>query len=168
MDEREDVEAVLRRLMPVGMSAGAVGRIEEGFCEGEVGGGGELEEGGEVIDDGVTGGKKYFRWAGFGAAAAVVVVVWGVGAWLEEGGGSALDLTKEVAGKAAGIVSLAEMDRVEGVTDEGLYVDAGGSAVRKVRVRVVEESRVRDEETGIVVMLTEPREELYLLPVSTF
>lgn len=66
------------------------------------------------------------------------------------------------------LVFLSETDRVEGFSDEGLYVDSGGSAVRKVRVRMVEESQIRDQETGIVVMLTEPREELYMMPVSTF
>lgn len=66
------------------------------------------------------------------------------------------------------LVFLSEADRVEGFSDEGLYVDSGGSAVRKVRVRMIEESHIRDEETGIVVMLSEPREEMYMMPVSTF
>jgi hypothetical protein len=35
-------------------------------------------------------------------------------------------------------------------------------------VRVVGESRILDEETGIEVTLTEPRKEMYLLPVSAF
>ncbi|MFD2256223.1 hypothetical protein ACFSSA_06030 [Luteolibacter algae] len=63
---------------------------------------------------------------------------------------------------------LTESDRVENFSDDGLIVDDSGSAVHKVRVRVVEESKVRDEETGIIVQLTEPREEMYLVPVSTF
>jgi len=54
------------------------------------------------------------------------------------------------------------------MSDEGLYIDTGGSAVRKVRIRVIEESQIRDEETGFVVMLTEPREEMYMVPVSNF
>ena len=66
------------------------------------------------------------------------------------------------------LVFLSEADRVEGVSDDGLFVDSGGSAVRKVRIRVVEESQIRDEETGIIVMLTEPREEMYMVPVNTF
>ncbi len=66
------------------------------------------------------------------------------------------------------LIYLSESDRVEAMSDEGLFVDSGGSAVRKLRVRVIEESQIRDEETGIVVMLTEPREEMYMVPVSTF
>jgi hypothetical protein len=66
------------------------------------------------------------------------------------------------------MVVLAELDRMENVLDEGLFVDAGGSAVRKMSVRVVGESRILDEETGIEVTLTEPRREMYLLPVNTF
>ncbi len=71
-------------------------------------------------------------------------------------------------GAAPDLVSLAESDRIERVSDEGLFVDAGGSAVRKLRVRVIEESQMRDEETGIVFSVSEPREEMYLLPVSNF
>lgn len=66
------------------------------------------------------------------------------------------------------MVFLTGSDRVEDAEDEGLFVDTGGSAVRKIRFRVVEETQVRDEETGIIVMLTEPREEQYMVPVSTF
>jgi hypothetical protein len=54
------------------------------------------------------------------------------------------------------------------MSDEGLFVDSGGSAMRRLKVQVVEESKVRDNESGIVVTLCEPREEMYLVPVSTF
>ena len=66
------------------------------------------------------------------------------------------------------MVVLAETDRVEEMSDAGLFVHAGGSAIRKLRVRVVEESRVRDRETGIELTVTAPRQETYLVPVSTF
>ena len=65
------------------------------------------------------------------------------------------------------MVFLSDVDRWR-ISDEGLYVDSGGSAVRKVRVRVVEESQIRDEETGIIVMLTEPREEMYMVAGQHF
>lgn len=67
-----------------------------------------------------------------------------------------------------GMTLIQEVDRVGEVSDEGLYVDAGGSAVRKMSVWVDGETKMLDEETGIEVTLTEPRREMYLLPVSTF
>jgi hypothetical protein len=46
--------------------------------------------------------------------------------------------------------------------------DPDGAAMQAVRVRVVEANTLRDEETGIVVQVSEPREEMVLTPVSVF
>jgi hypothetical protein len=40
--------------------------------------------------------------------------------------------------------------------------------MRAMRLSVVEENNLLDEETGIVMQITEPREEFLLVPVSTF
>ena len=72
------------------------------------------------------------------------------------------------AAKESDFLLLNGEDRMEGMSDEGLFVDSGGSAMRRLKVQVVEESKVRDNESGIVVTLSEPREEMYLVPVSTF
>lgn len=155
----EEMEKALLRLMPVAVSEDAQQRMDT-ILE-------ELAGDSKVAHFDF---RKPVRWvAGAGVAAAL-----GFGVFLSlsprespaKGAVSApvtpsSDLLPE-------LVFLSEMDRVEGFSDEGLYVDSGGSAVRKVRVRMVEESQIRDEETGIVVMLTEPREEMYMMPVSTF
>lgn len=154
MQERDvirDTEEALQRLMPVGLSAGLQEGLEECFDE----------LAGESKMDFYAVAKR------IAAIGAVAVLVAGLvlGMIKIQTPGDRLAGLDEAE---PDVVFLEELDRVEDVSDEGLYVDAGGSAVRKLRVRVVEESRIRDEETGIVVDLSAPREETYLVPISTF
>jgi hypothetical protein len=65
-------------------------------------------------------------------------------------------------------VLVAETDRVESMTDEGWREDSDGSAMHALRLSVVEENRLFDEETGIVMSISEPREEIFLMPVNAF
>ncbi len=157
-DPHADIEAALRRLMPVPLSDGAQRGIE-GMIDG-------LAGESKVVRFNF---KKPLKWLGAaGLAAAVVlggVASFSVTAPTTKDSGAFSDAAIELPPR---LLFLAESDRVEGMSDEGLFVDAGGSALRKVRIRVVEESRVRDEETGIVVVLSEPREEMFLVPVSSF
>jgi len=67
-----------------------------------------------------------------------------------------------------GLILVGESDRIESMTDEGWQEDSDGSAMRAMRLNVVEENSLLDEETGIVMQVSEPREELFLMPVSTF
>jgi hypothetical protein len=68
----------------------------------------------------------------------------------------------------SGLVLLSASDRVESITDEGWLEDASGAAMRAVRLNVVEENQVCDEETGMKVRISEPREEVLLVPISEF
>lgn len=61
-----------------------------------------------------------------------------------------------------------ESDRVETVADAGWLGDPDGDAMTAVRVRVVEANTFRDEESGIVVQVSDPRDEVILTPVSVF
>ncbi len=67
-----------------------------------------------------------------------------------------------------GVLLLGESDRVESMIDEGWHEISDGSAMRAMRLNVVEENRLFDEETGIVMQVTEPREEWLIMPVSAF
>jgi hypothetical protein len=67
-----------------------------------------------------------------------------------------------------GLVLVGESDRVESMTDEGWQEDSDGSTMLATRLNVVEENSLLDEQTGIVMQVSQPREELYLTPVSTF
>ncbi len=148
----EDLERSLSRLMPVALGEGARERMDTMIDS-------------LARDAGETGSdfRNPVKWLVCGGVAAALAI----GAYVAIPH-QPVKTVSQADETAPELIYLSEADRVEGVSDEGLFVDSGGSAVRKVRVRVVEESRVRDEETGIVVMLTEPREEMYMVPVSTF
>lgn len=168
LETANEVERALQGLMPVSLSEHSQREI-----------GAMLDElSGSEARDGEKNIEKYQkpwsrRLAVMGAAAALITCGFVLFSG-SESSGMKLDqvlpvATSLIADDAQGATELvSEMDRVEEVSDEGLFVDSGGSAVRKVRVRVVEESRIKDKETGIIVMLTEPREEMYMLPVSHF
>lgn len=66
------------------------------------------------------------------------------------------------------LVLVSESDRIEKMSDEGWMADPQGGMMQAVRMRVVEENSLRDEETGIVVRISEPRDELLLIPVNHF
>lgn len=148
-----EIEDALARLMPAALSDGVQAVISERL--------------GELCGDAQLAGVEHVRFprwiAASGIAAALVL-----GFVVFPRPGADISRKPLAAEEVPSVVILNEADRVEQVSDEGLFVDSGGSAVRKVRVRVVEESRIRDEESGIVVTLSEPREEMYLVPVSTF
>ena len=59
-------------------------------------------------------------------------------------------------------------ERIESVTDEGWRQDSEGSTMHAVRFSSVKENDVRDAETGILVRISEPREEVLMMPVSEF
>jgi len=115
--------------------------------------------------------SKSSPWA---AAAAAVAALFGVAAWFAA---PILDdlafLTTSRDGFAAddGYESMHLVDestRLAWVEDEGWLDDPDGGALRAVRMRVIEENRLLDEETGIIVHVSSPREEMLLMPVSTF
>ncbi len=153
----EEMEKALSRLMPVAVSEDAQDRMDEMLDE--------LAGDSEVTRFDF---RKSAKWLAAGGIAAAL----GLGAYVSVPDQinplKAIEFVSNQNDLEPELIFLSESDRVEGVSDEGLYIDSGGSAVRKVRIRVVGESQIRDEETGIVVMLTEPREEMYMVPVSTF
>ena len=71
-------------------------------------------------------------------------------------------------GLSHNLVLVSESDRIEKMSDEGWMADPQGGMMQAVRMRVIEENALRDEETGIVVHISEPRDELLLIPVNEF
>ncbi len=149
-DRYDAMEKALLQLMPAALSETAQAGMEAQLDE--------LSGSAEVLRHGFPHWAKWL--SGIAAAVTIGVFAFPFGSWE----------SAPLVGIAEddGMVVITELDRVEKVLDEGLFVDAGGSAVRKMSVRVIGESRILDEETGIEVTLTEPRREMVLLPVSTF
>lgn len=155
-DSHAEMEIALRRLMPVSLGE-SIQSETDGMLE-------ELCGDSKIVGFDYRRSKRWISIVGVAAAIALAFVL--KSNFVEPVENFVASEVGDIS--APGFVFLTESDRVEGVTDDGLYVDSGGSAVRKVRFRVIEESQIRDEETGIVVQVNEPREEMYLVPVSTF
>ena len=66
------------------------------------------------------------------------------------------------------LVLVSESDRIEAMTDEGWQEGSDGSTMHALRLNVIVENRVQDRETGMVVQISEPREEMLLMPISAF
>lgn len=67
----------------------------------------------------------------------------------------------------SGFVLVSESDRIESMTDEG-WQEQDGSAMHALRLTAVEENSVRDLESGMVVRISEPREEILYTPITAF
>jgi hypothetical protein len=153
MESPEDIEKALSRLMPAAIS-------EEGKRSLD-----ELIDGLAATDKVVELPRKSgWPWVGGIAAAAAAVVI-------------ALNLptadpvgpsVAEEAFEESGIVLLRQTERVENAEPEGWLSETDGVAHRAWRVRVIDEDRVRDVKTGYEVTVSRPREEVILMPVTTF
>lgn len=152
------VEAILARLMPPALSDGAVRDMEAMFDELA---GSPAEE---IVALKPPARALPLRWMAGGIAAA------GVAALLvfPMKPGAVPVVSAAVESATAGLELIGESERIESTADEGWVENSDGSAMQALRLSVVEENRFVDRETGIEMMISEPREELLLMPVSAF
>ena len=68
----------------------------------------------------------------------------------------------------AGMVLVGQSDVVSSMVDEGWMEDPDGVEMHAVRLQILTENHLRDEETGIVMRISQPREEMLLMPVTAF
>lgn len=66
------------------------------------------------------------------------------------------------------VTLLSETDRIQSISDEDHIADLDGAALQTIRVELVEQDQWLDEETGILMDVSFPREEILLMPISTF
>ncbi|MES2476520.1 MAG: hypothetical protein V4640_12125 [Verrucomicrobiota bacterium] len=157
MPAPDPIETVLARLMPPALSQ-------------------ECQDGLDAMIDDLAGPEKSLtasairgtgRWLLIGGMAAAVGAMFAIfplpgDAPLQQSAGvPAVD-------PPSGLVLLSESDRVESMTDEGWQEDATGSALHALRLNMVEENQLIDEETGMQMRISEPREEVLLVPISEF
>ena len=151
MQAPDPIEAILARLMPPALSEN---------CQSEI----------ETMIDDLTGAENIVRipWltrcvigggiaAAIGALCAVFPMI--------QGSTNSRVAAASHAVSPAGVDLVSESDRIESVTDEGLRQDSEGSAMHAVRLQAVQENNVRDKETGMVVRISEPREEILMTPM---
>lgn len=156
MESPEDIEKALSRLMPAAIS----------------------EEGKRSLDELIDGlaatekvvelpRKSGWPWAGaIAAAAAAVVIALNLPSTDSDvpGAGPVVEESSE----EEGIVLIRQTERVADAEPEGWLSETDGVAHRAWRVRVIDEDRVRDVKTGYEVTVSRPREEVILMPVTSF
>ena len=159
MQAPDPIEAVLARLMPPALGQNSQFEIDSMIDELA---GSRVPERGSIVSLSwlirtlAAGGIA----ASFGALCAVFPLV-----------GSSPDSRVTIhppRETLSGLVLVSESDRIESMTDEGWQEDPDGSAMHALRLIAVEENSVRDEESGMVVQISEPREEILLTPITAF
>jgi hypothetical protein len=160
MHTPDSVETILARLMPPGLSdsgqRGIEAMLDELAAESP-----HLE-----IPHPATASPRMGWWIG-GIAAAGVAAAWLLSATIVPFG-APVATSPAAGGTPAELVLVGESGRIESMIDEGWQEGTDGSAMRALRLNVVEENSLRDEETGIVMTVSEPREEILLMPISAF
>jgi hypothetical protein len=156
MQTPDPVESILARLMPPALSEAGNRSI------------------GSMLDDlaseapachAVPAERPHRGWWLGGIAAAGVAAAWLLPLTGRPG---ANPVATAPAEPAANVVLVGQSGRIESMTDEGWHDEADGSAMQALRLNVIEEESVLDKETGIIMQIREPREEILLMPVSSF
>lgn len=158
MHKPDSVESILARLMPPAMSEAGQGRIEamlDALAS-------ETAQAPPVQS--ATWLRRLLR-GGMAAAAVLALLVLPL---VHPPSSWSFATALPLVDAARGLVLMDESDRIESMKDEGWQDDAEGSTMRAMRLNVVKENHLFDQETGIVMQVSEPREELLLMPVSTF
>ena len=156
MQAPDPIETILARLMPPALSQDA--QFEMDAMIDELAG----PEAENVV--GISSGRWLVRAVIGGGIAAAVGAMFAIFS-LSSGSRVAAVLPMPAA---SGLVLISESDRIESMTDEGWQENPDGLAMRAVRLNAVEENNVRDEESGMVVLISEAREEILLMPISAF
>lgn len=155
MPAPESIDAILARLMPVAISEEGQRSLDamlDELC-------------GPETDVPASSPKSYWKYlippAGI-AAAVTLALIWP--------GGEKVSHAPAVA-QTDGTDALSwvgESESIEALSDEGWVADPQGGVMQAMRVRVVGENTLRDEETGIVMQISEPREEMLFYQVNAF
>ncbi len=158
MQAPDSIEAALSRLMPAALSVEGQRTIEEMLDE--------LAAPAVSEDRPAIKAKPSWGWLVPTAIAAAAVII----AHLVTDAGRVGPVADLPATDFSGtdIVLVGESDHIEEMTAEGWTSDPDGTAMKAVRIRVIEESSLRDGRTGIVVRVTQPRDEVVLMPVTAF
>lgn len=169
MESPEDIEKALARLMPSAISEKGQRSMEDLI---------DSLAAGETVAMELPPVKKpsrlsWFGFGGIGAAAAAVVVALSLSPG-ESGSGSPTVAkvnnasAQEASASQDGLVLIDSSEVVEDAVPEDWMSETNGVPHRAWRVRVVDQERLRDVETGSEFVISRPREEVRLMPVTSF
>jgi hypothetical protein len=163
MESPEDIEKALARLVPSAISDRGQRSLEDlidSLAAGE-------SAGEEALVEMPQPRRKPWRWiGGIGAAAAAVALALVIPAGTPED--SASFAANPIPREKDGFLVLGQSKHVESAVPEDWTSEADGVTHRAWRVRVVNQERVQDLETGYEVLVSQPQEEVILRPVNTF
>jgi hypothetical protein len=167
MPAPDPIEATLQRLLPPGLSEAGLGSIEamlDDLC------GGEEPVTAEPVAP-ASGKPSDKRWSfiasGIAASLAAVLAI-NVDTNPPLTDLLAMDAPIAAQSTAQGLVLLGGVNRIEEMSDAGWIAAPDGMAMEATRIRLVEANTYRDEETGVLVEVSEPREEILLTPITAF
>lgn len=159
MSRPEDIETILARLMPAAMSERAESEIGETIDQ-------LAREAGLDIPA-IRPPRPRWPWmAGIAASALFAVVA--ISRPDPDATPGANAVTPPAATQAAELVRISHTDTLQSMVEEGWRDDVGGKPHQAVRLHMLAEQQILDEETGIVMTVSQPREEVLLVPVHTF
>ncbi|MEK7950349.1 hypothetical protein [Luteolibacter soli] len=167
MESPEDIEKALARLMPSAISERGQRSMNDLI---------DSLAAGETVAVELPPAKKSSRlaWFGFGGIGATAAAV-ALALSLPQGdpgvGSRAVVVNapvKEASAAKSDVVLIGSSEVVEDAVPEDWMSETDGVPHRAWRVRVVDQERVRDVETGYEVLVSRPREEVRLMPVTSF
>lgn len=163
MQAPDPVEAILARLMPPGLSSTGHGAVEAMIDELA---GVQAAHAAQAIAPPPRPTRRRAWWiSGIAAAGVAAALVFPLQV---ERRTLARDGSQAPLPMSADFVLVGGSGRIESMTEDGWHEDADGLTMQAMRLSVVEEENLIDEETGILMTVSEPREEILLMPVSAF
>lgn len=158
MESPEDIEKALSRLMPTALSEPGRRSLDELIDS--------LATGKPVATAPAPASRPWAWAAGIAAAAAALGFALIPPAATPVEGVAVTEPTAPATG--GGVVLIGQSERVETAVPEDWMSESDGVAHRAWRVRVVDEERLHDVETGYEILVSRPREEVVLMPVTAF
>lgn len=141
----DPIEVILARLMPPALSESGQASIE-------------------TLLDELAPAKKRPHLKTFATAASIAAAITGLCAIFPLQDQPQLAPLAETFPTTA---LISESDRIQSVTDEGWQTNSSGTVMHEVRVQAIEETLLRDEASGLVVTISQPREETLLIPITS-
>lgn len=164
MESPEDIEKALARLVPSAISERGQRSLDDlidslAAAEGEE----------AIVAMPQPRRTKPWGWiSGIGTAAAAITLALVLPETESVKSGGVAIADPAPAEDKESFVVLAQSQHVESAEPEGWTSEADGVTHRAWRVRLVNQERVKDVETGYEVLVSQPQEEVILRPVNTF
>jgi hypothetical protein len=156
MSRPEDIENILARLMPTALSERAGMEIEESIDQ--------LAQDAGLDISPIRPAPVRWPWVAGLAASAVfaALAIWKPDAV------SPPSVEVPSVPDVTELVRISHTDTLQSVVQEGWHDDVAGKPHQALRLHMLAQQQILDEETGIVMTVSQPREEVLLVPVHTF